>query len=72
MPAVPATPPAGARAVFDFERETWDGWTSSGDAWGKGPVTTPVPGQELVVGATGARFATSMHGGVSRFKLAAA
>ncbi|HSK01438.1 MAG TPA: hypothetical protein VK932_09360 [Kofleriaceae bacterium] len=63
MPAVPATPPAGARAVFDFERQTWDGWTSSGEAWGKGPVTAPVPGQELVVGATGARFATSMHGG---------
>jgi hypothetical protein len=63
MPAIPATPPAGARAVFHFEHPTWDGWMMSEAAWGKGPVTEPVSGQELVVGATGARFATSMHGG---------
>jgi hypothetical protein len=63
MPTAPATPPAGARAVFDFEGSTWQGWTSSGSAWGQGPVTTPVSGQEMVIGATGARFATSMHGG---------
>jgi hypothetical protein len=63
MPAVPATPPPGARAVFSFEAPTWESWTTSGEAWGKGPVTTPLPGQEMVVGATGARFATSMHGG---------
>jgi hypothetical protein len=63
MPAAPATPPAGARVVFDFERAGWDGWTASGEAWGQGPVTAPVSGQDMVVGATGARFATSMHGG---------
>lgn len=63
MPAVSATPPAGARVVFDFERATWDRWTRSGSAWGPGPVTAPVSGQAMVVGATGARFATSMHGG---------
>lgn len=63
MPALPATPPAGARAVFDFENPTWDGWTTSGSAWGKGPVTAPVAGQDLVLGATGLRFATSMHDG---------
>lgn len=63
MPAVRATPPAGARVVFDFERPTWVGWTRSGAAWGTGPVTAPLPGQEMVLGATGLRFGTSMHGG---------
>jgi len=63
MPAVPATPPAGARVIFNFESETWQGWTASGAAWGQGPVTAPVSGQEMVIGATGVRFATSMHGG---------
>ena len=63
MPVQPAAPPPGARAVFDFERVGWDGWTASGTAWGEGPVTAPVTGQDMVVGATGARFATSMHGG---------
>jgi len=63
MPAVAATPPAGSRSVFDFEQSSWDGWATSGSAWGQGPVTAPVSGQEMVVGATGARFATSMHGG---------
>ncbi len=63
MPALPATPPAGARVVFDFEAASWDGWTASGAAWGKGPVTAPVSGQEMVVGATGTRFGNSMHDG---------
>jgi len=49
--------------VFDFEHNTWEGWTRSGAAWGKGPVAESLPGQSLVVGATGQRFATSMHGG---------
>lgn len=61
MPAVPATPPAGAKVIFDFEAESWTGWTASEKAWGAGPVTAPVTGQDMVVGATGARFATSMH-----------
>jgi len=63
MPIAPATPPEGVRALIDFEYETWAGWTVTGAAWGTGPVATPVPGQALVSGATGARFATSMHGG---------
>jgi len=63
MPTVAATPPAGARGVFDFEGPAWTGWSVSGSAWGEGPVTSPVPGQDMVAGATGARFATSMHGG---------
>jgi hypothetical protein len=64
IPAVPATPPPTAKAVFDFEDARWsDGWTSSGTAWGQGPVADAMPGQLPVLGATGARFATSMAGG---------
>jgi hypothetical protein len=63
VPALPATPPEGARVVFDFEMTTWAGWTKAGTAWGPGPVTQALPGQGLVFGATGQRFADSMHGG---------
>jgi hypothetical protein len=63
IPAIPAKPPAGAKVVFDFEQPTWAGWTRSGPAWGDGPVTESRPGQDLVLGATGHRFATSMQGG---------
>jgi len=63
VPAVRATPPAGTRVVFDFETPLWGAWTRSGTAWGNGPTASPVPGQGLVLGASGQRFATSMHGG---------
>ena len=63
VPAVPAAPPPGAKTLFDFEWPTWAGWTRSGMAWGDGPVTEALAGQDLVVGATGHRFATSMHAG---------
>lgn len=63
VPAIPAKPPEGARVQFDFEQPTWAGWTKSGPAWGEGPVSESRPGQDIVVGATGQRFATSMHGG---------
>jgi hypothetical protein len=63
VPAMTPTPPPGAHVVFNFEMPTWDGWTRSGGAWGQGPEMTSLPGQDLVVGATGQRFATSMHDG---------
>lgn len=63
IPAIPAKPPAGAKVVFDFEEPSWAGWTRSGPAWGDGPVMESRPGQDLVFGATGHRFATSMLGG---------
>ena len=63
VPAIPAKPPAGAKAVFDFEQAVWAGWQRSGPAWGDGPVAESRPGQDLVLGASGQRFATSMHGG---------
>ena len=63
IPSIPATPPPNAKVVFDFERAAWaDGWTRAGTAWGVGPVTDALPGQGLVLGATGIRFATSMNG----------
>ncbi|HEU0032393.1 MAG TPA: hypothetical protein VFQ53_17295 [Kofleriaceae bacterium] len=65
VPSVPAIPPKGAHSVFDFETATWGAWTRSGAAWGNGPETTALPGQEPVLGATGLRFGTSMHGGES-------
>jgi len=63
VPALPATPPAGSHAVFDFETSRWDGWQRSGPAFGNGPVTTALPGEGLVLGATGRYYATSLHGG---------
>ncbi|MEO6775210.1 MAG: hypothetical protein ABI467_19755 [Kofleriaceae bacterium] len=63
LPRLPATPPAGAKAIFNFEQPTWQGWTRSGPAWGDGPAIEPEAGQGLVVGVTGQRFANSMHGG---------
>jgi hypothetical protein len=63
IPTTPPQPPKGARILFDFEQPTWAGWTRSGAAWGDGPVSESRPGQDIVIGATGQRFATSMHGG---------
>jgi hypothetical protein len=63
VPALPSAPPKGAKVVFDFEAATWQGWTKSGGAWGNGPESESQAGQDLVIGATGQRFATSMHGG---------
>ncbi|HTR55744.1 MAG TPA: hypothetical protein VMJ10_33940 [Kofleriaceae bacterium] len=63
VPAVPATPPAGAHVVADFESPSWGGWVKQGAAFGDGPTSEALPGQDLVIGATGRRFATSMHGG---------
>ena len=63
VPAIAPTPPAGAKALFDFEAMTWDSWKPNGTGWGKGPTQTALPGQGLVLGATGQRFATSMHEG---------
>jgi hypothetical protein len=63
VPAISAKPPAGGRTLFDFEAGAWDAWTASGAAWGPRPTTEPQPGQGLVLGASGRRFATSMWGG---------
>ncbi len=63
LPRVSPAPQPGAKALFDFEQVTWSGWTRSGPAWGDGPAAEAQPGQDMVAGSTGLRFATSMHGG---------
>jgi hypothetical protein len=64
LPSSVAAPPPDAKPLFDFEAGGWpDGWPRSGSAWGTGPVAASLPGQDLVIGATGLRFATSMNGG---------
>jgi hypothetical protein len=63
VPAVPATPPDGMRVLFDFEHVSWSAWTVTGTAWGARPEAKGLPGQGLVLGVSGRRFATSMHGG---------
>jgi hypothetical protein len=64
LPSSVAAPPPDAKPLFDFEAGGWpDGWTRAGSAWGTGPVAASLPGQDLVLGATGLRFATSMNGG---------
>jgi hypothetical protein len=63
IPRSAAVLPKDVKPLFDFESPSWAGWTRSGPAWGDGPEAEALPGQELVLGVTGQRFATSMHGG---------
>jgi sucrose-6-phosphate hydrolase SacC (GH32 family) len=54
--------PAGAVAQ-DFEAADYAGWTVTGDAFGAGPATGPLNGQQPVSGVEGVGFANSFHGG---------
>jgi hypothetical protein len=65
LPAADARPPPGARVVCNFESASWTAmrWEPTGQAWGDGPTDASLSGQDFVLGATGQRFATSMHGG---------
>jgi hypothetical protein len=63
LPHVSPAPPAAAKILFDFEQPSWSGWSKIGTAWGDGPASESQDGQALVLGSTGVRFATSMHGG---------
>jgi hypothetical protein len=62
LPAIPAKPPTGVRVLFDLEQIAWEGWTLSGAAWGGRPETE-LAGHDLLLGATGLKYGTSMHGG---------
>jgi hypothetical protein len=63
VPIVHQKPPAGARVVFDFETPAWGSWNRSGVAWGNGPADRALPGQGIVHGVDGRRYANSMHDG---------
>ena len=63
VPATAAAPPPGAHALHDFEMMEWGEWNVAGAAWGKRPEAEALPGQALVTGTGGRRFATSIHGG---------
>jgi fructan beta-fructosidase len=54
----PYTPPAGE--VFeDFESSGYDDWTTTGTAFGSGPATGTLPGQQTVSGFAGERLVNS-------------
>jgi len=61
VPKQPPALPPGVKSVFDFDAPTWGPWTRSGQAWGDGPVAGNI--DQLVLGANGQRFASSLHGG---------
>ncbi|MGE0400349.1 MAG: hypothetical protein AB7T06_26780 [Kofleriaceae bacterium] len=63
LPIRKAVVPAGAKVLFDFETVTWDGWTVQGGAFGPRPASEAQPGQGLVVGTSGLRFANSAYDG---------
>ncbi|BCU77922.1 glycoside hydrolase family 32 protein [Luteolibacter sp. LG18] len=47
----------------DFEGESYDPWTATGDAFGTGPARGSLASQMPVTGFHGARLANSFHGG---------
>ena len=63
VPAVAQPLPAGASALWRFEDGSYRDWSADGKAWGRNPVSKPVPQQGPVRRYGGKYFLTSMHGG---------
>ncbi len=63
VPALPAVVPRGQHVLFDFETVTWDGWQMQGNAFGPRTASEPQPGQPLVLGTSGRRYANSAFDG---------
>ena len=58
------TPPTGT--VYEgFDNGTYDGWTSTGTAFGSAPATGTLPNQQTVSGYEGTGLANSYNGGDS-------
>ncbi|GAA4487555.1 GH32 C-terminal domain-containing protein [Microbacterium panaciterrae] len=55
------TPPSGS-GLQNFEGGSFGSWTSTGTAFGTGPATGAVDGQQTVSGFLGTGFANSFHG----------
>ena len=58
----PYTAPPGAD-LGSFDDGSFDGWTTTGTAFGSAPATGTLPGQLSVSGWAGAGYVTSFHGG---------
>jgi fructan beta-fructosidase len=56
--AEPYEPPAG-EVFADFEAPRYEGWTATGRAFGDGPATGTLPGQQAVSGFEGERLVNS-------------
>ncbi len=63
IPARPAVVPPQTTVLFDFENPTWDGWQMQGVAFGPRTASEPRPGQALVLGTSGRRYANSAYNG---------
>jgi fructan beta-fructosidase len=63
-PDVPATytPPTGT-LYAGFDDGTYDGWTTTGTAFGSAPATGTLPNQQTVSGYLGSGFVDSYNGG---------
>jgi levanase len=58
----PYVPPTGT-PLGNFDDGTWDGWTTTGAAFGPAPTAGNAPGQGGVSGYVGAGLANSFNGG---------
>lgn len=63
LAAASADEPLADVVLGDFETDTYQGWTASGDAFGTGPAQGTLPGQMVVEGYAGHGLASSFHGG---------
>jgi uncharacterized protein (DUF608 family) len=57
------TPAAAATVFEDFEKDTYEGWTIGGEAFGKGPSHGTEPGQQPVTGFVGHGLVNTFRGG---------
>lgn len=55
--------PSPGRVLADFEDAGYEGWTTTGTAFGNGPSAGAITGQNAVLGFRGARLANSFTGG---------
>lgn len=54
---------ADDRVVADFEQDGFEGWTVTGEAFGKAPAKGALPGQMAVTGFSGGGLVNGYHGG---------
>jgi sucrose-6-phosphate hydrolase SacC (GH32 family) len=52
-----------AASLGAFEGGGWEGWQTSGTAFGAGPAAGSLPGQNAITGGDGSELVNSFHGG---------